>query len=104
MDWKHVKIIKDINNLEDFNVRDADVLFVDIQGVGQLLQTKDEGLGLAMELKARYKESKKVIIYSAQTEGERFHDALRIADDFLKKNADPMQFENSILKVLGIKL
>jgi hypothetical protein len=37
-----------------------------------------------------------VIIYSAETEGDRFHEALRKADSFLAKNADPYQFQRLV--------
>jgi hypothetical protein len=36
--------------------------------------------------------NKKVVIYSSQTTGERFHAALRVADHSLAKNADPYEF------------
>ncbi|WP_339841810.1 hypothetical protein, partial [uncultured Alcanivorax sp.] len=52
-------------------------------------------LGLALAIKEKYKE-KKVIIYSAETEGDRFHEALRKADSFLAKNADPYQFQRLV--------
>lgn len=99
MGWLDTKLIKDINSLEDHNVVKANVLFIDIQGVGRLLQLTDEGLGLALAIKKRYPE-KKIIIYSAQEEGKRFHEALAEADYFLPKTAEPIQFEEAILKVI----
>lgn len=99
MGWVNSKIIKDINSLGDHNVMSADVLFIDIQGVGRLLQLSEEGLGLALAIKRRYPE-KKVIIYSAQEEGKRFHEALAEADYFLPKTAEPIQFEEAIIRVV----
>lgn len=55
----------------------------------------DEGLGLALAIKKKY-PSKKVIIYSAETNGDRFHEALRKADSFLAKNADPYEFQRIV--------
>ena len=90
--WIHTKSVKDIDSYDSKDVLETDIFFVDIQGVGKQLECKDEGLGLAMNLKNKY-PLKKVVIYSAETKGERFHDALRIADSFLSKNAEPYQFQ-----------
>jgi hypothetical protein len=89
--WQNVKITKDIKDLAAPEVAEAQIFFVDIQGVGKALGFFDEGLGLALELKKKYPE-KKVVIYSAQTDGDRFHKALNKADGSLSKNAEPYQF------------
>ncbi|MAC15608.1 MAG: transcriptional regulator [Alcanivorax sp.] len=93
--WVHAKLIKDCETLDDRDVVEADILFIDVQGVGVSMGFSDEGLGLALAIKEKYKE-KKVIIYSAETEGDRFHEALRKADSFLAKNADPYQFQRLV--------
>lgn len=93
--WVHTKLIKDCDALDDRDVVEADILFIDVQGVGVSMGFSDEGLGLALAIKEKYKE-KKVIIYSAETEGDRFHEALRKADSFLAKNADPYQFQRLV--------
>ncbi len=90
--WLHTRRISDISGLDDEKIQRANIFFIDIQGVGKKLKFRDEGLGLAKALKDRF-PNKKVVIYSAQTYGERFHDALRKADDFLAKNADPYEFQ-----------
>lgn len=89
--WIHAKSVKDIYSLDNHEVKDIDIFFVDIQGVGIALGFKDEGLGLALAIKKKYPD-KKVIIYSAESKGERFHEALRKADTFLPKNAEPYEF------------
>lgn len=89
--WINTQCIPDIQNIDDQVLVDSDIVFVDVQGVGRDLNFKDEGLGLASSIKKRYPR-KKVVIYSAITRGERFHEALRIADDSLDKNADPYEF------------
>lgn len=93
--WIHTKIIKDISNLDSTEVKETDIFFVDIQGVGVKLNFQDEGLGLADALKTKYPE-KKVVIYSAENRGKIFHDALKKADDSLQKNAEPFQFQTTI--------
>lgn len=93
--WVHTKLIKDCDTLDDHDVIDAEILFIDVQGVGVSMGFSDEGLGLALAIKEKYKD-KKVVIYSAETEGDRFHEALRKADSFLAKNADPYQFQRLV--------
>lgn len=77
----------------------SDIFFVDIQGVGKKLDFQDEGLGLANALKNKY-PNKKVVIYSAENRGDRFHEALKKADDSLPKNAEPFQFQQTIENLL----
>ncbi|WP_374098901.1 hypothetical protein [Pseudomonas aeruginosa] len=99
MGWEYTNIVTDIISLEQAALIEANVVFVDIQGVGRSMQYLDEGLGLALAIKRRYPD-KKVIIYSAQGEGERFHEALQEADYNLPKTAEPIRFEDTILRVL----
>ena len=93
--WVHTKLIKDIGTLDQQDVCEASILFIDVQGVGVALGFQDEGLGLALALKDKYPQ-KHVIIYSAETQGDRFHNALRKADSFLPKNADPYEFQKIV--------
>ena len=93
--WINTKRIKDVFNTDDAEVKCANILFIDIQGVGVALGFKDEGLGLALALKEKYPE-KKVVIYSAESKGDRFHAALRKADSFLPKNAEPYEFQQLV--------
>lgn len=93
--WQNTRIVKDIASLDEDLVKRAHILFVDINGVGKKLGFKDEGLGLALALKTRF-PTKRVIIYSADTKAERFHEAWKKADDYLAKNADPYQFQQLV--------
>lgn len=99
MGWEHTKIVTDITSLEQAALAEAHVVFVDIQGVGRAMQYVDEGLGLALAIKRRHGE-KKVVIYSAQEEGARFHEAFQVADYSLPKTAEPIRFEDTIVRVL----
>lgn len=92
--WK-TRIIKDVENMDADPVLSSHILFVDIHGVGIKLGFKDEGLGLAHSLKKKYPE-KKVVIYSTESTGDRFHEALRSVDSFLSKNAEPFEFQELI--------
>lgn len=93
--WTNTKRIKDVKSFEEPEVVEAHVFFVDIQGVGKQLEFKDEGLGLAIALKDKFPD-KKLVIYSSENKGDRFHKALKKADDQLAKNADPYEFQQVI--------
>lgn len=97
--WIFTKHVKDAKSLIDKEILEADIIFIDIQGVGSALGFRDEGLGLALALKDKYPE-KKIVIYSVIEDGNRFHDALRKADSFLSKNADPYEFEKTVEELL----
>ncbi len=100
--WVKTKILKDIKSINQEELINAHIVFVDIQGVGKLMGFDDEGLGLAACIKEKYPD-KKVIIYSAENSGTRFHKAFRLADDMLSKNAVPYEFE-SIIESMVSKL
>ncbi|MFW5804055.1 MAG: hypothetical protein ACOCWG_02370 [bacterium] len=90
--WQNTKLMNDIESLDQKDIRDAHILFVDIQGVGKKLGFKDEGLGIITALKSKY-PNKKVVVYSAESTGNRFHRGLSVADERLSKNADPYEFQ-----------
>lgn len=92
--WINTKSVKDIYDLDDPKIHESNVIFVDINGVGKTL-FEDQGLGLASALKEKYYE-KKIILYSSESTGDRFHKALRLVDDCLPKNAEPYQFINLV--------
>lgn len=95
--WIKTKSVKDITDLDANIVTESDIIFVDINGVGLSL-FEAQGLGLASALKEKYPK-KKIVIYSAETTGDRFHKALRQVDDCLPKNAEPYQFLNLVEKL-----
>ncbi|MEE1961072.1 response regulator [Allomuricauda taeanensis] len=88
--WINTKAIKDLTDLDDYKVKEADIIFVDINGVGTTM-FEDQGLGLAAALKEKYKH-KTVILYSAEPTGNRFNKKLRMVDNSLPKNAEPYEF------------
>lgn len=93
--WKNTKTIVDIKSIDLPIVQNADILFVDINGVGKILGLEFEGLDLALMLKQKYSE-KKVIIYSAKKNSNSFHNAWDVIDARLEKNALPYQFQNIV--------
>lgn len=95
--WRHTKSIPDIKNIDIQIVKDSHILFVDINGVGKMLDLQYEGLDLSLMIKQRYPE-KKVVIYSANRTTNAFHQAWDICDFKLEKNALPNQFQNLVEK------
>jgi hypothetical protein len=93
--WKNTKTVIDIKSLDLQTVKEADILFVDINGVGKLLKLEYEGLDLALMLKQKY-ATKKVVIYSANKNSNSFHKAWDECDYKLEKNALPYQFQNLV--------
>ena len=93
--WKGTKTITDVDSLACPDLVEAHIVFVDITGVGVKLRFSAQGLGLVSALKEKYPQ-KKVVVYSAQTVGDRFHKGLSDADERLAKNADPFEFETLV--------
>lgn len=93
--WKNIKRIGDIANLDAPDIRNANIIFVDIKGVGKELMFKNEGVGLAAALKQKYPK-KGVVIYSATAEHNLFDPDIDKVDGRLFKNAEPIQFSDMI--------
>jgi hypothetical protein len=93
--WINTTRVKNIKSVEDQTIKNAQIIFVDINGVAKELFPSDQGLGLAVALKKRYGKAKKVVIYSSEVDGNRFHEAFRLADDQLAKNADSYEFQST---------
>jgi len=100
--WKNTKSIVDIKSLDSPKVKDAHIYFVDINGVGKMLNCPDEGLDVALMLKQKY-PMKKVVIYSADRKNNVFHDVWDVVDYKLVKNALPYQFQ-SLVEEYSIEL
>ncbi len=93
--WRNTKTIVDAKTLDMTQIKDADIIFIDINGVGKILNLPDEGLDLALMIKQKY-ENKTVVIYSANSKSNSFHKAWETCDYRLEKNALPIQFTNLV--------
>jgi DNA-binding NarL/FixJ family response regulator len=98
--WQNVAVIADVRRLDQEELVAADIIFCDVQGVGQKLSFAGEGLGLAKAIKQKYPD-KKIVIYSAITGHDPFSDGFRLADDMLSKNAEFYEFEKTALDLLS---
>lgn len=94
--WRNVQKINDIKSLSQAEVRDAHIIFIDIQGVGKSMEFQDEGLGLIVALKKTYPD-KKIVMYSAESQGkiDAFHHAADVVDGRLRKGADMYDFSST---------
>jgi len=95
--WKNIKRIGDTADLDAIDIRNANIVFVDVLGVGKIFQFRNEGIGLAAAIKKKY-PNKGVVIYSATSEHKIFDPDLDVVDARLSKNAEPIQFSNMIEK------
>ena len=93
--WNETSTIKDLKSIDMPIVKNANVLFIDNHGVGKLLNCKYEGLDLVKMIKEKYPE-KVVVIYSGDSQGNLFHEAIGLANYRLIKNALPYEFQKII--------
>lgn len=93
--WANTSTMKDLKSIDISQVKHAHVLFIDNHGVGKLLNCESEGLDLVKMIKEKYPE-KVVVIYSGDTQGNMFHEAIGLANYRLIKNALPYEFQKII--------
>jgi hypothetical protein len=91
----NISQIKDLRNLDNEQVRLANIIFVDYKGVGSLVD--EEGVGLIKALRNRYGDEKWLILYSAHS-----NFALNIfdtgANGYLAKNSTEYEMEQKIIE------
>ena len=93
--WKKTLTVTDIKSIDIPIIKESDIFFVDINGVGKLLGCEYEGLDIALMLKQKYPK-KKTVIYSANKNNNAFHKAWDLCDYKLEKNALPYQFQGLV--------
>jgi hypothetical protein len=87
----NTKRISDLKNLQDPQIIQSQIIFVDYEGVGGILYPKEKGLGIVKALKETYGDSKRVILYSGHNTFP-VDAKLEVADDRLAKNSDLYEF------------
>lgn len=95
--WQNISRISDPTSISQTELREAHIVFVDVQGVGKKMGFEDEGLGLIQAIREHYPE-KKIIMYSAENKGriDGLHPAGNLVDFRLRKTASRYEFENTI--------
>lgn len=89
--WIKCQVVKDIDDFDNLSLVEADVIFVDIEGVGRILTPQEQGLGMVVEINRRYPH-KKLIIYSSQPVRDMTHPAFRVVEGVIHKDAQPSEF------------
>ncbi len=88
----HARQIRDLCRLEDVDLRDSHIVFVDIMGIGKALEKENEGLDVVVSIKRKFPE-KKVVLYSSRSTHDIFHEANELADKRIyKRSGDLEQF------------
>lgn len=88
-----IRYIKDCNNIHCQQIKDAEIIFVDVNGVGMSLFPQEQGFGLARAIKQQY-PSKCIVLYSA--EPQYFRKDYKYFDSVLPKNSEPYEFTKII--------
>lgn len=95
----NVNRLKDVKKLDDPKILSSQIIFVDINGVGEILKFKNQGIGLAKSIKERY-ANKKVVLYSGINTWNIFDEDLKYVDAKLSKMAEPIEFITLIEKYI----
>lgn len=93
-----IDTLEDVEDLEEEKIKNAKIIFVDFKGVGKKFG-KQQGIDLIKALKAKYKNKKTIILFSAHSGFNLSHD-LQAGDDNIAKNASTQDFINMINKYL----
>ena len=91
-----VDYLRDIVDIDASVVRFADIIFLDINGVGVAMKFKNQGMGLCGALRDHFGDTKRLILYSGETEGSIFDKDAKKADATLPKDSDLYQFTSYI--------
>lgn len=94
--WDNVTQIKDVENIDSPDIRDANVVFVDYKGIGG--GEKEQGLAVITALKTRYGEEKWLILFTAYNVPVTAFE--KGANDYLAKNSGTYETEQKIIKGL----
>ncbi len=101
-DYK-VKKVKDVKKIEDPEVKNAQIIFVDFDGVGRSISPQYQGAGLIKELKQKYGTSKYIVLYTAQLTMPTdtiMSGLFNIADAKMRKDSDVTDFTEQIREAL----
>lgn len=98
-----VKKIRDVKDVDDSEVKNSQIIFVDFEGVGRSVSPQHQGAGLVKELKTKYRESKFVVLYTAQPTmpaDTTMSSLFTIADARMRKDSDTTDFTDQIREAL----
>ncbi len=94
-----VKKVRDVENINDAEIKNSQIIFVDFDGVGKFISKQHQGAGLVKELKVEYKESKYIVLYTAEPSmptDTTMNELFNIADARMRKDDDVTDFTDQI--------
>lgn len=92
--WANVIHLPDISSLDQCEIRDANIIFLDVQGVGKKLCCEQGGLGFILPLREKYPD-KMIVVYSAEEGGSisAFSEHINAAHKRISRNVEPIEFQ-----------
>ena len=90
--------LKDLDSIDSSRVKRADLIFVDFNGVGTTLSKKEQGVGIIKMLRSKYKNKKKLILFSSYS--LKLDMMPKEADDWIAKDASLDEFIEIIQKYI----
>lgn len=89
-----VKKIRDVKDVDDADVKNSQIIFVDYKGVGKNISQTYEGLGLIKRLIEVYPTKKRIILYSAHNflNDIALNEIFNQAHNRISKNSDTSEF------------
>jgi len=89
-----VKKIRDVKDVDDADIKNSQIIFVDYKGVGKNISQTYEGLGLIERLIELYPNKKRIILYSAHnfSNDVAMNAIFNKAHNRISKNADTSEF------------
>ena len=98
-----VRKVKDIRNIDDPEAKNAQIIFIDFDGVGKSISPHHQGAGLVKELKTKYGPSKYIVLYTAQSAlpaDTTMNSLFNVADARMRKDSDVTDFTDQIREAL----
>src|SRR3989344_1005209 len=89
--WKNIRKIDDLNNVDGEESNWANVILIDVQGVGGSYSKKNGGIHLTRALRDRYGDSKWLVLYSADRSYGMDVFSEAGAHDYIPKNTKPLE-------------
>lgn len=87
--------IKDLESYEQTELKNANIICIDINGVGAKLGCSGEGMELSQRIKTIYPE-KKIILYSSQRNHDIFSESLNHVDKRVYKSGEFYPFLSAV--------
>lgn len=94
--------IFDLESMENTNLIDSHIIYIDIMGVGKQMGKLNEGLDLIVSIKNKYPE-KKVVVYSSKSTHDLFHEANDLVDKRILKRAGDFEVFRTTAEELSKK-